>query len=74
MGMATCAGEDDDAPEPRRFREFNSLWQVRGTPYNNGCGIHMAVAVGAALAGDFSSSGCHSTCWDAIPQILATEI
>ncbi|KAF7795356.1 hypothetical protein EIP86_006513 [Pleurotus ostreatoroseus] len=28
-------------------------------------GIHLATSIGAALAGDFSETGCHSTCWDA---------
>lgn len=39
--------------------------QVRGTPYNTGDGLSLATAVGAALRGDFSTTGCHSTCWDA---------
>lgn len=38
---------------------------MRGTPYNTGDGIALAVSLGARLAGDWSSSGCHSTCWDA---------
>ena len=39
--------------------------QVRGTPYNTGDAFDLTRSVNAALTGDFSSSGCHSTCWDA---------
>ncbi|THH11003.1 hypothetical protein EW145_g941 [Phellinidium pouzarii] len=38
---------------------------VRGTPYNTGDGLSLASAVGAKRMGDWSSGGCHSTCWDA---------
>ncbi|GAB2965091.1 FAD-dependent tricarballylate dehydrogenase TcuA [Amycolatopsis acidiphila] len=36
---------------------------VRGTPYNTGDGITMALAAGAQPFGNFS--GCHSVAWDA---------
>ena len=36
---------------------------VRGTPYNTGDGITMALAVGAQPYGHYS--GCHSVAWDA---------
>lgn len=41
----------------------STITQVRGTPYNTGDGLAIAVSVGAKLTGDFKS--CHSTCWDA---------
>ncbi|TNC21892.1 FAD-dependent tricarballylate dehydrogenase TcuA [Amycolatopsis alkalitolerans] len=36
---------------------------VRGTPYNTGDGIRMAIAAGAQPYGHYS--GCHSVAWDA---------
>ncbi|WP_433279532.1 FAD-dependent tricarballylate dehydrogenase TcuA [Pseudonocardia xinjiangensis] len=39
------------------------LAAVRGTPYNTGDGITMALGVGAQPFGHFS--GCHSVAWDA---------
>ncbi|KAA1469779.1 FAD/NAD(P)-binding domain-containing protein [Dentipellis sp. KUC8613] len=49
-----------------RSKHIGPAWEnarVRGTPYNTGDGISMAVAAGAKLAGDWR--GCHATCWDA---------
>ena len=39
------------------------LAKVRGTPYNTGDGIQMALAVGAQPFGHWS--GCHAVAWDA---------
>jgi tricarballylate dehydrogenase len=39
------------------------LAKVRGTPYNTGDGIRMALAVGAQPYGHWS--GCHAVAWDA---------
>jgi tricarballylate dehydrogenase len=37
--------------------------KVRGTPYNTGDGLQMALALGAQAYGHWS--GCHATAWDA---------
>lgn len=39
--------------------------KVRGTPYNTGDGFTLTRPLNASLTGDFSATGCHSTCWDA---------
>jgi tricarballylate dehydrogenase len=38
------------------------LAKVRGTPYNTGDGINMAIDIGAATAGNWS--GCHAVGWE----------
>ena len=49
-----------------RKQHLGSNWDiayVRGTPYNTGDLLNLAInKLGAATAGDWS--GCHSTCWD----------
>jgi tricarballylate dehydrogenase len=48
-----------------RTRYLGPDWdvaKVRGTRYNTGDGIRMAVAIGAATAGNWS--GCHAVGWD----------
>jgi tricarballylate dehydrogenase len=48
-----------------RTRYLGPNWdiaKVRGTRYNTGDGIRMAVAIGAATAGNWS--GCHAVAWD----------
>ncbi|THG97041.1 hypothetical protein EW026_g4901 [Hermanssonia centrifuga] len=57
-----------EASSALRKMHLGKEWErakVRGTPYNTGDGIALASCIGAALAGDFSNTGCHSTCWDA---------
>jgi tricarballylate dehydrogenase len=53
--------------DPRRRAQFlGPGWdvaKVRGTPYNTGEGIEMALAAGAQPYGHWS--GCHSIAWDA---------
>lgn len=56
-----------EANPAMRSRYLGPTWdtaRVRGTPYNTGEVIEIAVRdVNAKRAGDWS--GCHSTCWDA---------
>ncbi len=49
----------------KRTRYLGPTWdlaKVRGTPFNTGDGIDMALAVGASSAGNWS--GCHAVGWD----------
>jgi tricarballylate dehydrogenase len=55
-----------EADPDRRRRHLGAGWEralVRGTPTNTGEVLDMALAAGAAPAGDWSS--CHSVAWDA---------
>ena len=48
-----------------RTRYLGPGWElakVRGTPYNTGDGINMALAIGASSFGNWS--GCHAVQWD----------
>ncbi|KAH8114757.1 FAD/NAD-binding domain-containing protein [Phellopilus nigrolimitatus] len=64
--ILACGGFE--ASPDLRAKHLGDEWahaRVRGTPYNTGDGIALATIVGARRAGDWSSAGCHSTCWDA---------
>lgn len=48
-----------------RRRHLGEGWEeakVRGSRYNEGCGIRMALEIGAGRAGQWS--GCHAVAWD----------
>jgi|SRR6266480_488866 len=64
-GVIMCAGGFEANPE-MRAQYLGPNWDlayVRGTPYNTGDLLKMAInEVGARPAGNWS--GCHSTCWD----------
>lgn len=65
--VVLCAGGFEASPQLRK-RFMAPAWErahTRGTPYNTGDMLLAAERVGARLVGDFSSGGCHSTCWDA---------
>ncbi|KAI0771130.1 FAD/NAD-P-binding domain-containing protein [Trametes elegans] len=62
--VLACGGFE--ASRELRATHLGTDWErakVRGTPYNTGDGLTLALSVGARLTGDFA--GCHSTCWDA---------
>jgi tricarballylate dehydrogenase len=62
--VVLAAGGFEANPE-WRTRYLGPNWdiaKVRGTRYNTGDGIRMAVAIGAATAGNWS--GCHAVAWD----------
>lgn len=62
--VVLAAGGFQSSPE-MRTRYLGPGWdiaKVRGTRYNTGGGIEMALAVGAATAGNWS--GCHAVGWD----------
>jgi precorrin 3B synthase CobZ len=65
-GVIMCAGGFEANPQ-LRAQYLGPLWDlayVRGTPYNTGDMLKLAIEdVGARPAGHWS--GCHSTCWDA---------
>ncbi|KIW02201.1 precorrin 3B synthase CobZ [Verruconis gallopava] len=60
-----CAGGFEANPQ-MRVQHLGPNWElayVRGTPYNTGDMLRLAIdEVGAMPTGDWS--GCHSTCWD----------
>jgi tricarballylate dehydrogenase len=62
--VLACGGFEAD---PRlRAMYLGPNWdiaKVRGTPYNTGEGVHMALDAGAQPYGHWS--GCHATAWDA---------
>jgi tricarballylate dehydrogenase len=62
--VLACGGFEAD---PRlRAMYLGPNWdiaKVRGTPYNTGDGLQMALALGAQAYGHWS--GCHATAWDA---------
>jgi tricarballylate dehydrogenase len=63
--VVLAAGGFEADPERRR-RHLGEGWEdalVRGTPTNTGEVLDIAIAAGAAAAGDWS--GCHSVAWDA---------
>jgi precorrin 3B synthase CobZ len=64
-GVVLCAGGFEANPQ-MRVQHLGPNWDlayVRGTPYNTGDVLNMAINdVGARPAGNWS--GCHSTCWD----------
>jgi tricarballylate dehydrogenase len=62
--VLACGGFEAD-PE-LRAKHLGPAWhdvRVRGTAFNTGDGLRMALAVGAAPHGDFAS--CHAVAWDA---------
>ena len=64
-GVILCAG-GFEANASMRAQYLGHDWDlayVRGTPYNTGDVLRMALDIGARPAGNWS--GCHSTCWDA---------
>lgn len=64
-GVVLCAG-GFEANSSMRAQYLGAGWDlayVRGTPFNTGDLLNMAVKIGAKPAGNWS--GCHSTCWDA---------
>jgi len=61
--VLACGGFESN-PE-WRARYLGPDWdlaKVRGTPFNEGDGLRMAIEVGAATAGHWS--GCHAVAWD----------
>jgi precorrin 3B synthase CobZ len=64
-GVVLCAGGFEANPQ-MRAQHLGPNWDlayVRGTPYNTGDVLKLAIDdVGAMPAGNWS--GCHSTCWD----------
>lgn len=64
-GVVLCAGGFEANPQ-MRVQHLGPNWDlayVRGTPYNTGDLLNMAIKeAGARPAGNWS--GCHSTCWD----------
>lgn len=64
-GVVLCAGGFEANPQ-MRAQHLGPNWDlayVRGTPYNTGDLLNMALQdAGARPAGNWS--GCHSTCWD----------
>ena len=65
-GVVLCAGgfEADSSMRAQYLGPGWDLAYVRGTPYNTGDCLRLAMNdLGAKPAGNWS--GCHSTCWDA---------
>ncbi len=61
--VIACGGFESNAE--MRTRYLGPGWElakVRGTPYNTGDGINMALAIGASSYGNWS--GCHAVQWD----------
>lgn len=61
--VLACGGFE--ANPQMRVEHLGPRWQtakVRGTPYNTGDGIQMALAAGAQPFGDWN--GCHAVAWD----------
>jgi precorrin 3B synthase CobZ len=64
-GVILCAGGFESNAAMRK-QNLGTGWDkafVRGTPYNTGDLLNMALDIGAKPTPDWSS--CHSTCWDA---------
>ena len=61
--VLACGGFEANAEMRARYLGPNwDLAKVRGTKFNTGQGLRMALAIGASAAGHWS--GAHSTCWD----------
>ncbi len=61
--VLACGGFEANADQ--RAAQLGVVWRnarVRGTPLNQGAGLQLATAAGAALAGDFER--CHAVCMD----------
>ena len=64
-GVVLCAG-GFESNAAMRAQNLGAGWDkayVRGTPYNTGEMLKVAIEAGAKPVGNWS--GCHSTCWDA---------
>ena len=64
-GAAVLACGGFEANREMRARYLGPRWErvkVRGTQYNTGDGIRMALEVGAGRSGDWG--GCHAVAWD----------
>lgn len=62
--VVLASGGFQSSPE-MRTRYLGPTWdlaKVRGTAFNNGDGIRMALEIGASTAGNWS--GCHAVGWD----------
>lgn len=62
-----AAGGFEASPELRK-KWMGPAWELahtRGTPYNTGDMLQVAIDLGAKRVGDFSPTGCHSVAWDA---------
>jgi tricarballylate dehydrogenase len=61
--VLACGGFEANAEMRARYLGPNwDLARVRGTKFNTGQGLKMALSIGASAAGHWS--GAHSTCWD----------
>ena len=61
--VLACGGFEANAEMRARYLGPNwDLAKVRGTKFNTGHGLAMALSIGASSAGHWS--GAHSTCWD----------
>ena len=61
--VLACGGFESNAEMRARYLGPNwDLAKVRGTRFNTGEGLRMALAIGAASAGNWS--GCHAVGWD----------
>jgi len=61
--VLACGGFEANAEMRARYLGPNwDLAKVRGTKFNTGQGLAMALSIGASAAGHWS--GAHSTCWD----------
>jgi tricarballylate dehydrogenase len=61
--VLACGGFEANAEMRARYLGSNwDLAKVRGTKFNTGQGLKMALSIGASAAGHWS--GAHSTCWD----------
>jgi tricarballylate dehydrogenase len=61
--VLACGGFEANAEMRARYLGPNwDLAKVRGTKFNTGQGLEMALSIGASAAGHWS--GAHSTCWD----------
>ena len=73
-GVCLCSGgfESDSSLRAQYLGPGWDLAYVRGTPYNTGDCLKLAMNdLGARSAGNWS--GCHSTCWDANAGIEAGD-
>ena len=74
-GVILCGGGFEANPK-MRAQHLGPGWDlayVRGTPYNTGDLLNLAIEqLGAKPAGNWS--GCHSTCWDANAPVEAGDL